>query len=220
MQHTHIGGSTKRHLYWCMKNCSSCPVTLRASIMNISKHYQVHMCLLAILLTIGGLSFSPQNIHTNCYFESPCRHPAYSPSKVLLNDATAIDTYEKALKDTLIYRHAEYYCRVNKIVQLFSCVYSYMHSWLDVNLQCRDTFWVESFNHQLLTFLPKRVHFHTDTFKMRMNFAVMDWVSSLHVHAHCTFSIIYVFHSFLILEWERLTPLHKWTNVCWPQKTW
>lgn len=59
--------------------------------------------------------------------------------------------YEKALRETMIYRHAEYYCR------------------------CRDTFWVESFNHQLLTYIPKRVHFHSDTFQMRMNYAVMDW---------------------------------------------
>eukprot|EP00731_Ephydatia_muelleri_P036305 Em0233g1a len=40
---------------------------------------------------------------------------------------------------------------------------------------CRDTYWVESFNHQLLTYLPKRIHFHTKTFEMRMNLAVMDW---------------------------------------------
>ena len=45
--------------------------------------------------------------------------------------------------------------------------------------QCRDTYWVESFNHQLLTYLPKRIHFHTKTFEMRMNLAVMDWVSVL-----------------------------------------
>ena len=32
-------------------------------------------------------------------------------------------------------------------------------------LQCRDTFWVESFNHQLLTYLPKRVHFGSATFR-------------------------------------------------------
>eukprot|EP00731_Ephydatia_muelleri_P033586 Em0033g2a len=31
------------------------------------------------------------------------------------------------------------------------------------------------FNHQLLTYLPKRIHFHTKTFEMRMNLAVMDW---------------------------------------------
>eukprot|EP00731_Ephydatia_muelleri_P031416 Em0022g930a len=38
-----------------------------------------------------------------------------------------------------------------------------------------DTYWVESFNHQLLTYLPKRIHFHTKTFEMRMSLAVMDW---------------------------------------------
>ena len=29
------------------------------------------------------------------------------------------------------------------------------------------------------TYLPKRIHFHTKTFEMRMNLAVMDWVSVL-----------------------------------------
>ena len=38
---------------------------------------------------------------------------------------------------------------------------------------------MESFNHKLL---PKRIHFHTDTFNMRMNFAVMDWVRNLSIH--------------------------------------
>ena len=48
-------------------------------------------------------------------------------------------------------------------------------------LQCRDTYWVESCNHQLLTYLPIRIHFDTKTFQMRMNLAVMDWVSLPHV---------------------------------------
>ena len=43
-------------------------------------------------------------------------------------------------------------------------------------LQCRDTYWVESFNHQLLTYLPKRIHFSTKVFDMRMDIALMDWV--------------------------------------------
>eukprot|EP00731_Ephydatia_muelleri_P037463 Em0477g2a len=63
----------------------------------------------------------------------------------------AISAYEAALRKTLIYKNAD------------SC-----HL-------CRDTYWVESFNHQLLTYLPKRIHFHTKTFEMRMNLAVMDW---------------------------------------------
>ena len=42
--------------------------------------------------------------------------------------------------------------------------------------QCRDTSWVESFNHMLLIYVPKRIHFGTATFLMRMNLAVLDWV--------------------------------------------
>eukprot|EP00731_Ephydatia_muelleri_P025810 Em0017g893a len=41
--------------------------------------------------------------------------------------------------------------------------------------QSRDTYWIESFNHQLLTYLSKRVHFGDDTFVIRMNLAVLDW---------------------------------------------
>ena len=48
--------------------------------------------------------------------------------------------------------------------------------------KCRDTYWVESFNHQLLTYLPKRIHFGTSTFCMRMNLAVCDWVSVACIH--------------------------------------
>ena len=56
--------------------------------------------------------------------------------------------------------------------------------------QCRDTFWVESFNHHLLTYLPKRIHFRTDTFKMCMRLAVLDWVS-LVTSLHGIFLYIY-----------------------------
>ena len=43
------------------------------------------------------------------------------------------------------------------------------------------TGWSHSTTSQLLTYmyLPKRIHFHIKTFEMRMNLAVMDWVSSL-----------------------------------------
>ncbi|XP_064387945.1 uncharacterized protein LOC135336085 [Halichondria panicea] len=49
---------------------------------------------------------------------------------------------------------------------------------------CRDTFWVESFNHQLLTYISKRVHFGAATFNMRMNLAIMDWNEN--VRRECT----------------------------------
>ena len=42
--------------------------------------------------------------------------------------------------------------------------------------QCRDTYYVESFNHQLLVYIPKRIHFSNRVFTMRMNLAIMDWV--------------------------------------------
>lgn len=48
-------------------------------------------------------------------------------------------------------------------------------------LQCQDTYWVESFNNQLLTYLPKRIHFGSKTFKMRMNLACMDWVGHINI---------------------------------------
>ena len=54
-----------------------------------------------------------QNYHSHCYQDSPCRQPGFSPSKVLLTDPRAISVYEKALQDTMIYRHAESYCRVS-----------------------------------------------------------------------------------------------------------
>ncbi|XP_064398007.1 uncharacterized protein LOC135344697 [Halichondria panicea] len=102
--------STKVHLYYCMKNCKNCAQSaekLRKSILNISKHYQ--------------------NKHDDCEESSFCKCPGYRPTKILLKDPAAIEAYEMTLKETLIYKSAESYCR------------------------CRDTYWVESFNHQLLT---------------------------------------------------------------------
>jgi len=40
---------------------------------------------------------------------------------------------------------------------------------------------MESFNQQLLSYVPKRIHFGTMTFKIRLNLACMDWVSSFQV---------------------------------------
>ena len=46
---------------------------------------------------------------------------------------------------------------------------------------------MESFNHILLTYIPKRIHFFTTTYTMRMNLAVMDWVSSIFHSTRCYF---------------------------------
>jgi hypothetical protein len=123
--------STKVHLYYCMKNNDESPEKLRINILNIVKHYQ--------------------NQHDQCSADSHCQQPGYEPTKVLLTDPATIHAYEKMLKETLIYKNAESYCK------------------------CRDTYWVESFNHALLTYLPKRIHFDSEVFRMRMNLACMDW---------------------------------------------
>eukprot|EP00731_Ephydatia_muelleri_P001711 Em0001g1711a len=94
---------------------------------------------------------SGEGDHQSCSSESPCQQPGYVPKRKPLTMPAAISAYEAALRKTLIYKNAD------------SC-----HL-------CRDTYWVESFNHQLLTYLPKRIHFHTKTFEMRMSLAVMDW---------------------------------------------
>ncbi|KAL5479631.1 hypothetical protein EMCRGX_G023180 [Ephydatia muelleri] len=88
---------------------------------------------------------------TSATIQSPCQQPGYHPKRKILTMPAAIQAYENAVKKTLVYR----------------CVGSFCH--------CRDTYWVESFNHQLLTYLPKRIHFQEKTFDMRMNLAVMDW---------------------------------------------
>lgn len=38
---------------------------------------------------------------------------------------------------------------------------------------------MESFNHQLLTYLSKRIRYSTATYRLRMNLAVLDWVSTV-----------------------------------------
>ena len=73
-------------------------------------------------------------------------------------------------------------------VQLYTMLihHGYAH------MQCRDTYWVESFNHQLLTYLSKRIHFSTPTYRMRMNLAVLDWVCFPYLLITCTFEHVYV----------------------------
>ncbi|KAL5509013.1 hypothetical protein EMCRGX_G004292 [Ephydatia muelleri] len=69
--------------------------------------------------------------HLNCHLESRCHQPGYHPKRKILTMPEAIKAYEDALRRTLIYRFAESFCR------------------------CRCTFWMESFNHQLLPTCPR-----------------------------------------------------------------
>ncbi|XP_064403181.1 uncharacterized protein LOC135348780 isoform X2 [Halichondria panicea] len=100
-----------------------------------------------------------QDEHEDCDKSSLFKHLGDSPTKIKLEDPAAIEACKAGLKDTLICRNAPFYC------------------------QCRDTFWVESFNHQLLAHIPKRVHFGSSTFEMRMNRTIMDWEDG---HVTCT----------------------------------
>lgn len=92
-----------------------------------------------------------QNNHTDCHESSLCRRHGHSPDKEVISDPRTAQVFLEKIKSLAVYRHAESYAR------------------------CRDTYWVESFNHALLTYLPKRIHFGDMTYDMRMHFAVMDW---------------------------------------------
>ena len=44
-------------------------------------------------------------------------------------------------------------------------------------LQCRDTNWIETLHLVMLIYAQKRIHFsRPDTYKMRMQLAILDWV--------------------------------------------
>lgn len=74
------------------------------------------------------------------------------------------------------------------------------------HMHFRDTYWVESFNHQLLCYLSKRIHYSTATYRMRMNLAVLDWVcTKLNFISYKHLSYM------MLIEWECMPTLHKWT---------
>ncbi|KAL5473000.1 hypothetical protein EMCRGX_G027440 [Ephydatia muelleri] len=113
---------------------------------------------------IMNISKHFQGDHQSCSSESPCQQPGYVPKRKPLTMPAAISAYEAALRKTLIYKNADschLVCNMNNI----SCEYTYL---------CSSSVGIPT-NHQLLTYLPKRIHFHTKTFEMRMNLAVMDW---------------------------------------------
>ena len=126
--------------------------------------HELHVHTHSMWITSINIS---QGIHTDCHNS---KQPGYSPSKILLTNQAAIEAYEKALCQTQIYRYAESYCRVKPVC------FDQLKCKCGFTTQCRDTYWVESFNHQLLMYLPKRIHFGTSTFLMHMNLALLYWV--------------------------------------------
>ena len=54
-----------------------------------------------------------QGQHSKCPSISPCHTPAYTPSKIKLDNEKAIESLRQQLKSTYIYRSAEDFCRVS-----------------------------------------------------------------------------------------------------------
>ena len=44
--------------------------------------------------------------------------------------------------------------------------------------QCRETFWIESFHTAMLIYVSKRIHYGDDTYNMRIELAVLHWVTN------------------------------------------
>ena len=61
----------------------------------------------------------------------------------------------------------------------------------------------------MLTYIPKRIHFSTNIFKMRMNLAVLDWVTyNIISYTHHMY-----YHDYLILRMRMCigrTPVNGW----------
>ena len=123
-----------------------------------------------------------QGIHSDCHPSSSCHDPGYIPSRVQLTNPQACQALLSGLKDTYVYRYAKDFCRVCMLVTVSPLAI------FSKNVQCCDTYWIESFNHQLLTYLLKRIHFSTRVFNMRMNLAVMDWVRHNFVNSSYVFT--------------------------------
>ena len=51
-----------------------------------------------------------------------------------------------------------------------------MISFSFLHVQCRETYWIESFHTAMLIYVSKRIHYGDDTYNMRVELAVLDWV--------------------------------------------
>jgi hypothetical protein len=93
-----------------------------------------------------------QDKHSKCHETSRCRtDPNYEPSKFIITSEAAKVSLLECLHKHKIYKKAEEYCK------------------------CRDTHYVESFNNALLQYHDKRIVFGPETYKLRMDLAIIDW---------------------------------------------
>ena len=165
-----------------MKNCGESGDVLRSLIDSIPKHFEVRNRDWSWMRTFNMYMHVRmfQGDHSCCHRSSPCHRPHYEPSKVLVANTRATQKLTQTLHGTFIYRNADEFCRV--IIDCPHCSLSYHYH--HFSSQCRDTYAVESFNHMMLCYVPKLIHFSSHTFKMRMSLAVMDWVGAVYMHMH------------------------------------
>ena len=90
--------------------------------------------------------------HNDCILTSRCKtDPNYECSKFLIKDEKAISILTDFIKSIPVYKDAEKY------------------------KYCLDTHYVESFNNALLQYQDIRICFGLNSYKMRINFAILDW---------------------------------------------
>ena len=99
-----IGRSVKIHLYWAMNNCGDSSSKPQELILNIPCHYQVHLYFHNNIMTVYLQS---RHMHSKCPSTSFCHTPAYTPSKIKLDNEKAIESLRQQLKSTYIYCSAE-----------------------------------------------------------------------------------------------------------------
>lgn len=168
-----------------MKNCGGCSDALRKLILNIPNHYMV-------LAVVRPTSYNMEAVHVYIFTYRESTLTAIQVRHVMILDTFPVGWSSLTLKHV---RHCSKVWRTPTCTAMPMTSVGYV--WFSQSvllqylayitcIQCRDTYWVESFNHQLLTYLPKRIHFSTRVFNMRMNLAVMDWVRCM-IYAVCIF---------------------------------
>jgi hypothetical protein len=105
-----IGASTKRHVYWAMKNCGGDAEVLKRLIENVVSHYK--------------------DIHSNCHATSLCKHQTYTPDKAIITSDQAAQVYLDALKSLAVYKQADSYARVSYEVPKYLCVSTSLQRYL------------------------------------------------------------------------------------------
>lgn len=163
--------SVRTHANYCMRYCDANKEKLQLLLIPVS-HYQ--------------------NDHQHCFPTARCRTDLnYEPSKIVITTEKAADLLEKAIRDSNLYKNAQWY------------IYN------------MSTAHVESFNNLLNVFQDKRIAFKHDTYMTRSKLAVCHWNENVGRESRKThhpdgrMSIHYVHHD----------PSHNYCDTVWKQYT-